>query len=243
MTEAHSLNKHQILSGSVLKLIAVITMLIDHTGYAFSALPVLRQPLFTAFNQTVTIYFILRKIGRLAFPIYCFLIGEGLRHTRNQIKYLLRLLLFAVISEVPYNLLVSGDLLSKANQNVFFTLFLGALAIYFFQNVKNGLLKAVLMLAVLGVSAVFKADYGAAGVVAILLLYVLQGHPIVQAMAGYPLFGSGAYATAAFIPIAMYNGQRGFIQSPILKYAFYLFYPAHMLLLVAIKQLVIKGVI
>jgi hypothetical protein len=63
----------------------------------------------------------------------------------------------------------------------------------------------------------------------------------VQAMAGYPLFGSGAYAMAAFIPIAMYNGQRGFIKSPILKYAFYLFYPAHILLLVAIKQCLLNG--
>lgn len=238
-----TLQKHRILSGSVLKLIAVITMLIDHTGYVFYAFPIFRQPLFTALGETVTIYFILRKIGRLAFPIYCFLIGEGLRHTRNQVKYLLRLLVFAVISEIPFNLMVSGNLLCPEHQNVFFTLFLGALSIYIYRSDLRNLLKIVLMVAVLGISAVLNADYGAAGMVVILVLYVLRGHPIVQAIAGYPLFSGGLYAVAAFIPIHMYNGRRGFIKHPVLKYAFYLFYPLHMLLLVALKQLILKGVI
>ena len=243
MPEANTLAKHRILSGSALKLIAVITMLLDHIGHVFSALPILRQPLFTVLGETITIYFILRKVGRLAFPIYCFLIGEGLRHTRNQIKYLLRLLVFALLSEIPFNLLISGKLLCHTHQNVFFTLFLGALAIYFYRNIKGNLLKIILILATLGVSAGLKADYGSAGMVVIFVLYALQDHPIVQAIAGYSLFSGGIYATAAFIPINMYNGQRGFIQSPILKYAFYLFYPLHILLLVAIKQLIIKGVI
>ena len=127
MPETHSLANRRILSGSVLKLIAVITMLIDHTGYVFYAFPAFREPLFTALGETVTIYFILRKIGRLAFPIYCFLIGEGLIHTRNPIKYLLRLLIFAILSEIPFNLMVSGQLLCPEHQNVFFTLLLGAL--------------------------------------------------------------------------------------------------------------------
>lgn len=241
MDANRSLRNHKILSGSVLKLIAVITMLIDHIGYVFYAFPAFRMPLFTVLGETVTVYFLLRKIGRLAFPIYCFLIGEGLRHTRNQVKYLLRLLVFAVISEIPYNLMIGDNFLCPEHQNVFFTLFFGALSIYFYRNFKNTLLKTVLMLAVLGISVILKADYGAAGVVIILLLYVLRGHPIVQMIAGYPLFSGGIYAVAAFIPIHMYNGKRGFIKSPILKYCFYLFYPLHMLALLAIKQLIING--
>ena len=232
------LGRCRILSGSALKLIAVITMLIDHIGYVFYAFPVFREPLFTVLGETVTLYFILRKIGRLAFPIYCFLIGEGLRHTRNQLAYLARLLIFAVISEIPFNLMVSGDLLCADSQNVFFTLFFGALAIYFYRNIKSTPLKAVLMLAVLGVSIYANADYGAAGMAVIVVLYFLREHPIVQAIAGYPLFSGGIYAVAAFVPISMYNGQRGFIKHPVLKYAFYLFYPAHMLVLVGIKKLV-----
>ena len=241
MPRTCSLNRCRILSGSVLKLIAVITMLIDHIGYVFFFLPAFRMPLFTVFGQTITIYFLLRKIGRLAFPIYCFLVGEGLRHARNELKYLLRLLIFAVISESPYNLMVHGQIAYNADQNVFFTLFFGAVALYFFRNFKNDLLKALFMLATLGVSVIFKADYGAAGMAAIVVLYFLREHPIIQAIAGYPLFSSGIYATAAFIPIAMYNGRRGFIKHPAVKYAFYIFYPAHMLLLVAIKQCLLNG--
>ena len=231
-----TLQKHRVLSGSALKLIAVITMLIDHIGYVFYALPAFQKPLFTALGETVTLYFLLRKIGRLAFPIYCFLIGEGLRHTRSPIKYLLRLFVFAVLSEIPYNLMVSGQLRCDSHQNVFLTLFLGALAIYFYRSKLSNLLKAVLILLILGLSTVLDADYGTAGMVIILLLYVLKGHPIVQAVAGYPLFSGGIYAVAAFIPINMYNGKRGFIKHPVLKYAFYLFYPLHMLLLVEIRK-------
>ena len=227
--------KTKCLPQEVLKLIACITMFIDHFGDAI--VPRLNFPFI------YELYYILRIIGRISFPIYCFLIGEGLRHTRNQIKYLLRLLIFAIISEIPFNLMVRGSLLCAEYQNVFFTLFLGALAIYFYRNIKNNLLKAILMLAALGVSVIFKADYGTAGMAVIVVLYFLREHPIVQAIAGYPLFGGGIYAIAAFIPISMYNGQRGFIKHPVLKYAFYFFYPAHMLLLVAIRQLILKGVI
>ena len=231
-----TLQKHRILSGSVLKLIAMITMLMDHIGYVFYSFPAFRQPLFTALGETVTLYFILRKIGRLAFPIYCFLIGEGLRHTRSQFKYLLRLLIFAALSEIPFNLMISGQLRCHTHQNVFFTLFLGAAAICIYRSKLKTLPKAALMLILLGVSTVLDADYGTAGMVVILLIYVLRGHTIVQALAGYPLFSGGVYAIAAFIPISMYSGKRGFIKHPVLKYFFYRFYPLHMALLVGIKK-------
>lgn len=243
MSETRSLNKYQFLSGSVLKLIAMITMLMDHIGYVFGAFPVFRTPLFTVFDTTVTLYFILRKIGRLAFPIYCFLIGEGLRHTRSQFKYLLRLLIFAALSEIPFNLMISGQLRCHTHQNVFFTLFLGAAAICIYRSKLKALPKAALMLLILGVSTILDADYGTAGMVAILLIYALRGHTIVQALAGYPLFSGGVYAIAAFIPISMYSGKRGFVKGNFLKTAFYLFYPLHIALLVTIKRLIIKGVI
>lgn len=238
MLERSSLDRFRVLSGSVLKLIAVISMFIDHTGYVFCyEFPEMTQTLFRFMEQNVTLYYILRKVGRLAFPIYCFLIGEGLTHTKNQKNYLLRLLIFALLSEIPFNLMCSGKLFTSANQNVFFTLFLGALSIYFYENTKNRLLNALLMLAILAVSIHLKADYGPAGVVVILLIYILRGHPVVQALAGYPLFSGGIWAIAAFLPINLYNGRRGFIKSRVLQYAFYLFYPLHMLLLVGIKQL------
>lgn len=238
MQERSSLDRFRVLSGSVLKLIAVITMFIDHTAYVFIyEHPFFTTPLFTMMGQTVSFYYLLRRIGRLAFPIYCFLIGEGLTRTRSRKNYLLRLLIFALISEIPFNLMIGDTILWRANQNVFFTLFLGGLSIYIYESDLNWLKKTLLMLAVLVVTVHLKADYGAAGVAAILLIYVLKGHPIVQAIAAYPLFSGGFSAVAAFLPINMYNGKRGFIQSPILKYAFYLFYPLHMLFLVGMKHL------
>ncbi len=238
MLEKCSLERFRVLSGSVLKLIAVITMFIDHSAYVFCyEFPEMTELLGKFMGQNITLYYIMRRIGRLAFPIYCFLIGEGLRHTKNQKLYLLRLLVFALISEIPFNLMVSDDFFTRANQNVFFTLFLGALSIYVYENIKNNLIKGGLMLAILIVTVHLKADYGAAGVVVILLIYRLKNYPIVQALAGYPLFSGGFSAMAAFIPINLYNGQRGFIKNRIWQYAFYLFYPLHMLLLVTAKQL------
>ena len=84
MTEQGNLAKYQILSGSHLKLIAVVTMLIDHTALILlPCLPILQTPLFADF----TLFAILRKIGRLAFPLFCFLLAEGFHHTKNRLMF------------------------------------------------------------------------------------------------------------------------------------------------------------
>ena len=92
--------KYRILSGSALKMIAVITMLIDHIG---AVLLSMYQPaqkiLFTLFGREYTVYLIFRDIGRAAFPIFCFLLLEGFRHTRSRFLYGRNLLLFALLSE------------------------------------------------------------------------------------------------------------------------------------------------
>ena len=96
------------LDRDVLKLIAVVTMFIDHIGSII-------------FPHIM----FLRIIGRISFPIFAFLIVNGYRHTHNLKKYLLRLAAFAIISEIPYNLIWSGDIAYPNSQNVFVTLFLG----------------------------------------------------------------------------------------------------------------------
>ncbi len=222
----------------MLKLIAVISMLIDHSAVLLhTELACLSAPLLTLFGRELTLYFIMRKIGRLAFPIFCFLICEGYLHTRNQKRYLLRLLMFAFISEIPFNLMQSGSLVLPAKQNVFFTLLFGALLIYIQEHVKTEWHKAVLMLAVLFAVLFLKPDYGSAGAALIVLIYLFRTRPALQVAAAFPLLSGKITALAAFIPINMYNGQRGFIQSRALKYGFYLFYPVHILVLVGVKLL------
>ena len=118
---------------------------------------------------------------------------------------------------------------------MFFTLFFGALLIYTAEHLRAEWAKALALLAVLYAALFLRTDYGAAGAALILLLYLFRTHPALQAALALPLLSGQVAALAAFVPINMYNGQRGFIQSNALKYAFYLFYPLHILLLVWIK--------
>lgn len=232
-------DKYRILSGSMLKLIAMIAMLIDHTAFIlYSVLPFMNEPFLAIAGKEITLYWIMRKIGRIAFPIFCFLITEGYTHTRNKIKYGLNLLIFAVISEIPFNFQY-GKFFYPQYQNVFFTLFLGLLLIYFFDNTHNQLLKTILMAVVCGVSMKIDCDYGLKGVLLILLIYLLRSNPVPQIILSYPLLSANGFAPlAAYLPINLYNGERGFIKSSFMKYAFYLFYPAHIGVLVVIRYII-----
>lgn len=92
------------MSGSALKVIAVISMVIDHSAYYLM-------------EHETLLYEVMRCFGRIAFPVFAFLIAEGFQHTRNRIKYFLQLLGFAVVSEVPWYLLNGAD----GTHNVLFT--------------------------------------------------------------------------------------------------------------------------
>lgn len=220
----------------MLKLIAVISMFIDHSAFLLhEELALLSSPLFSVLGKEVTLYFIMRKIGRLAFPIFCFLICEGLLHTRNQKRYLLQLFVFAFVSEIPFNLMLRGRLFYSGKQNVFFTLFFGALLIYVLEHSKNEWQQVAFLLLILYATLLLKPDYGTMGAVLILLLYLFRTRPALQIAVAFPLLSCQIAALAAFVPINMYSGQRGFIQSRVLKYGFYLFYPLHILLLVLVK--------
>lgn len=224
----------------MLKIIAIISMLIDHSALILhSELSFMNAHLFSVGSTNVTIYFIMRKIGRLAFPLFCFLISEGVDKTKNLKKYCIRLLSFAIISEIPFNLMMCGKLIYPAKQNIYFTLFLGVLIIYIFNNAKNEIIKFALMSFVSALSIIMCVDYGLCGVLVILLMYVLKNRPSIRVLLSYPLLSGGLYALAAFIPIGLYNNQRGFIKSNSLKLVFYLFYPLHILLLIAIKLIFI----
>lgn len=204
------------LNGFALKWIAMASMLVDHTGAV----------LFPQYIQ-------MRMVGRLAFPIYCFLLVEGAIHTKNIRKYEIRLLAFALLSELPFDLAFYTRPDAR-HQNVFFTLFLGLLAVEQYQKQReklSSLLTFIVVIACMAAAELLHTDYGAAGIIFILLFYAFYGHKVLKqaAFVGANLLLYGvsvqAYAGFAALPMLFYNGERG----PSMKYFFYLFYPLHLL--------------
>lgn len=223
--------KWKILSGSMLKLIAVISMLIDHVGahLAPEFLTVLQIG-----SYSLTLQRLMRIIGRLAFPIFAFLLVEGFLHTRNKLRYGLSLFFCALISEIPWDLVHSGHLLYQG-QNVFFTLLIAYLALCGMYQLKNKpVLPFLVLLAFAALTLIVQADYGINGYAFILLLYALRKHEVFRPLPSFLLSRHWA-VMAAFVPISLYNGKRGFIKSVGLKYAFYLFYPVHLFVIYLIK--------
>ena len=230
--------KYQILSGSALKVIAIITMLIDHIGAVLLSmyLPAQRV-LFTLFGRDYSVYLIFRDIGRVAFPIFCFLLLEGFRHTRSRFRYGRNLLLFALISEIPWNLMFTNTLYYE-KQNVFFTLFLGYLAfcaIEYFED--NRPVQLFCILGLLVVSVFLKADYGWRGYIFLLILYYMRNDKAGQAILGSCWLYYEWRACCAVLSINLYNGERGVIRGKAAKYIFYWFYPVHIMGLVVLRQI------
>lgn len=227
------------VTGFTLKMIAIVTMFIDHLAASMWVHGV--------FPWEYGVYYYMRVIGRMAFPIYCFLLVEGFMHTKSRTKYGGRLLLFAMLSEIPFTLALGGD-----GTNVFFTLFTGLAVIsivdMILENFKfsskkiwvkflEWFIKGVFMMAVIAIGAiladyVFVCDYGSAGVYAIVLLYFLRAFPMLAfttATIALAVMSSSIeiYALFMLIPLYLYNGERG----KQVKYFFYAFYPVHLFLI------------
>jgi hypothetical protein len=222
-------NKKKGLSGSTLKLIAIITMLIDHIGAG------ILEQLPNITENIILVDRILRYIGRIAFPIFCFLLIEGFLHTSNIKKYATRLFLFAIISEIPFDLAFNRKIFETSHQNVFFTLFIGLLtliAIKYYEN--NNILKIFYIFAGIFFAHILNSDYAGFGVVFIILLYTFHNNIKLRNIVCSVAILWEYTAPIAFIPISLYNGERGFK----MKYFFYVFYPAHLLLIYAISQFI-----
>ncbi len=229
--------KARVLSGSVLKLLAAICMLIDHTG----AVIVSRYPqrvLLSVMGKEMTLYQLMRFVGRPAFPLFAFLLAEGFMHTRDRLRYTLRLGAFALLSEVPFDLALHGKPMELSYQNVCITLCLSFLGLWALERFQGKSWKQLLaMLGLYGVVLLARCDYGVKGYGFVLLLYLLRTRPVTRAVLGSAFLSAQWKAGLAFVPIAFYNGERGFVRGRWLRYAFYLFYPAHLLLLYGLKVL------
>lgn len=242
------------LSGAAFKRIAAASMLIDHIGLVL----VWQGWVVCSGRSTasMTLYAVLRSIGRLAFPIFCFLLVEGFVHTRSRVKYLLRLLLFAFVSELPFDLAVHGAAWAWKGQNVMFTLALGLLAVWACEKLLREKGAPAAPRALLAVAAsgfcvlaawLLKTDYGLYGVLLILVLYLLRERTLPRELGGALVLGSMVvfghswwieiFAIAALPALRLYNGERG-RQS---KWFFYVFYPTHFLLLVLLRKLIWGG--
>lgn len=231
--------KYRILSGSALKMIAIITMLIDHTALMIiSKYPAAVEPLFVLNGRNYSLYRICRDVGRCAFPIFCFLLVEGFLHTRNRVKYGVNLFVFACISEIPWNFMFTDTWRYEARQNVFFTLFLGYLAFCAIDHFKEKpLFQIGCVLGIFAAAYHLNADYGWKGYVFLLIMYWLRNEKTAQAIIGSSWLYYEWRACFAFLSINMYNGQRGFIRGKGAKYFFYAFYPVHITVLVILRRL------
>lgn len=211
------------ISAAVLKWIAVVTMVIDH--FAASVYWQMGQ------GYHYEIYYVMRKIGRIAFPIYCFLLVEGFFHTRNAAKYLRNCFLFALISEIPFNMAIFGEVFYRYGQNVYFTLCIGLCALIVLDRyrARHGtgymLLKLVVIVAAAFAGEVLDVDYHWKGVLFIVMFYYIRNmQEWVRNTAVICAFASEITAPLAVIPIHFYNGERG----RQLKYLFYAVYPVHL---------------
>ena len=231
------------LTGSTLKIIAMIAMLIDHIGAAV-LVRVIRS---TGDMSLYEGYAILRKIGRIAFPIFCFLLVEGFIHTKNVKKYAIRLGLFALISEIPFNLAFYGEVF-HSGKNVFFTLLIGLCTIWGMKALETLPSWQIqipfrILIAFTGmiIAKFLRTDYADFGVLLIVLLYLFRNNRKQQSIVGaisiiWRFINTIWRYTAplAFLCTYFYNGERG-KQLP--KAFFYSFYPIHLLLLYAIRIL------
>lgn len=207
------------MSSFCLKLFAIIFMLIDHIGVVF-------------FPQNL----ILRIIGRLAFPIFAFQLGIGYAHTKNKVKHILTLLLFALISQIPFYMMCSIHN-SGVNLNILFTFLFALLIIYSNENIKQYIIKIPLIAILFLIAFYIKTDYGICGILLTILLYYFSNYKILiipilfftMTLLCYMNQSSPIqlFSILSSVFILTYNGKKGVH----VKWLFYIFYPLHMILL------------
>ncbi|MDE5596263.1 MAG: conjugal transfer protein TraX [Lachnospiraceae bacterium] len=260
---AKTLNKKNFsITSAVLKNIAYLSMLIDHFSVVvFLSYIQWRSTQGFSVETEREYYSIGRAVGRVAFVLFAFMAAEGFRYTHSKKNYLLRLGVFALLSEIPFDLAIYGKLYEPDGQNVYFTLFLGVLALLFIKNLtRHPLLQCVSTILCCVTAAILSTDYMFMGVLLIVTFYLCRKSFMLQCLAGSTViyFGivmvymvrhwgeglpitvflesgmSELYGLAAFVLIYFYDGRKG-RQLP--KACYYLFYPAHLLVLYGLSQL------
>lgn len=207
-----------------LKVVAALAMLCSHI---YKCLLVTRKE-----------FLFLDIIGRIAFPVFCFVLVEGYCHTHSRKAYLMRLWVGAVLSEIPFNLAFFGHLYAPEEQNVLFTMLIGMLTLMGMDKCRD-CWKVIPVLAGMVLAWLCKADYGYYGIGIIVLFYYLRGmkKELITIQAGCSVAATVLYGWVQFLSvlalpfIAAYNGEKGKNH----KILFYLFYPVHLMALTLIR--------
>lgn len=246
------------LSCDTLKFIAMITMLIDHIGAG------ILEKMINASRISLSDS-ILRLIGRIAFPIFCYLLFQGFVHTRSRTKYATNLLLFAFLSEIPFDVLFYGGF-TLLHQNVFWTLFIGLLTLWGIELIEKSGLPAYFQLigimatsaAGLLMAALLNTDYAWMGIAMVLSFYFARNNKALQCVTTFVIFFFALTANyrayfptwldslrytldsewsllISFLLIYQCNGVRHIKKG---KYLFYAFYPIHMAVLWVVLQII-----
>lgn len=250
------------VSSAVLKHTAYLSMFIDHFFYV----------VFFAYMQWMIwqgspveelreVYQWGRAVGRIAFILFAFMAAEGFVYTHNRKQYLLRLGVFALLSEIPFDLAIHGTFFTMEGQNVYFTLFLGVLALYFMEKLSGHFfLQFNIVVLCCVVAIILDTDYMIMGVLLIVVFYltrksfwyrfvagsltiylgIVAVYAIsywdgIQSLVGF--FQSGCselYGLLAFVLIYFYDGTKG---KQLSKMCYYMFYPLHLLLLYGVQEM------
>lgn len=228
--------KKKSMSADVLKWIAILTMFVDHIGAA-----IVEKTNIYLLPYGKMLDYVLRFIGRLAFPIFCFLLVEGFYHTRNRQKYLCNLLIFAILSEIPFEMSFLGEIVIGF-RNVYWTLAIGLVMMIVLgkipqiSDVKSNLYTIFAVVAFAVLAEFLHTDYGAVGILLIYILYKTREDRKKQCILGALAMSYEITAPIAFLLIYKYNGVR---KQKHLKYFFYAFYPLHLLFLYWIRTLIV----
>ena len=235
-------------SHNFLTIIAMLSMLIDH-----AALTLIRNGKLYGYDATlynnaislpeakkwIILYTLMRMIGRLAFPIFTFLIVEGFRKTSNLFKYIIRLVILALVSEIPYDLMVFNEFMTNnclQIQNVVFTYIIGIFLLIILRAIKQlpFIVSIFPVVAALYLAVLFKTDYAVEGIILMYIFYTfrhdLNIKRILTIIVTFLMSLEHYYGAAALSVffIYFYDGQKGYID---LKRIHYVFYPLHMLIL------------
>ncbi len=222
------------MTSFTLKIIGVIAMLFDHIGDAI-----------------IGRFSILNLIGRFAFPIFAYQSIESYIHTKNIKKYLARLFIFALISQIPFSLF-QKTYTNEFHLNVMFTFLLGIISLIIHDKINDKYLKILPIIFVATINEIIRADYGAFGIVLIYTFYYLEkiyhykNKKIVTIISIFllcnfryifPMINNPEYITEYFL-LGLFTSMSVFIiilhnkkEGKKMKYFFYFFYPLHLLML------------